>query len=120
MEQLLSSQLTELRIKSRHTDSFCVGKWVMRVKYSCYNKCHIICIFNPIDSFWPYISPGEVYITPALITLGVMVHRVAVGVRVPRAHARRVSTPFDLINLNQGVRVSWRVHFSRPIIFTLN
>jgi hypothetical protein len=25
----------------------------MGVKYSCYNKCHIICIFNPIDSLWP-------------------------------------------------------------------
>ena len=41
----------------------------MGVKYSCYNKCHIICIFNPIDSLWPYICP-------------------ALGVRVPRALMR--------------------------------
>ena len=92
----------------------------MGVKYSCYNKCHIICIFNPIDSLWPYISFCGVYIRPALITLGVMVPRAALGVRVPRAHARRVATSSDLVNLNQGVRVPWTVPITRPIIFTLN
>ena len=89
MEQLHSSQLTELRIKSRHRQLLC-GRIGYGVKYSCYNKCHIICIFNPIDSLWPYISSCGVYIRPALITLGVMVPRAALGVSVPRAHARRV------------------------------
>jgi hypothetical protein len=91
----------------------------MGVKYSCYNKCHIR-IFNPIDSLRPYISSCGGYIRPALITLGVMVPRAALGVRVPGAHARRVATPSDLINLNQGVRVPWTVPIARPIIFTLN
>ena len=54
--------------------------------------------------------------TPRLVTLGVMVPRAALGVRVPRAHARRVATPSDLINLNQGVRVPWTVSITRPII----
>ena len=57
----------------------------MGVKYSCYNKCHIISIFNPIDSLWPYISSCGVYVRPALKTLEVMVPRAAPGVRVPRA-----------------------------------
>jgi hypothetical protein len=47
---------------------------------------------------------------------GVMVHRAALRVRVPRAHAR----PSDLINLNQGVRVPRTVTIIRLIIFTLN
>ena len=89
----------------------------MGVKNSCYNKCHIICIFNPIDSLWPYISSCGVYIRPALITLGVMVPRAALGVRVPRAHARRVATSSDLINLNQGVRVPWTVPITLSPIF---
>ena len=97
----------------------------MGVKYSCYNKCHIISIFNSIDSFWPYIYSCGVYIRPALKTLGgmvpraalgVRVPRAALGVRVPRAHARKVATPSDRIHLNQGVRVPWPV----PIIFTMN
>jgi hypothetical protein len=93
----------------------------MGVKYSCYNKCHIICIFNPpIYSLRPYISSFGVYIRPALITLGVVVPRAALGVRFPREHAIRVATPSDLINLNQGVRFPWTVPITRPIIFTLN
>ena len=52
--------------------------------------------------------------------IGIMVPRAALGVRVLRAHARRVATPSDLINLNQGVRVPWTVPITRPIIFTLN
>ena len=48
-----------------------------------------------------------------------MVPRAALGVKVPRAHARRVATPTDLINLNQGVSVPWTVPITRPIIFTL-
>ena len=69
-------------LTEKDTDSFCVGEWVMGVKYSCYNNCHIS-IFNPIDSLWPYISSCGVYIRPALKTLGVMVPRAALGVRVP-------------------------------------
>ena len=101
----------------------------MGVKYSCYNKCHIISIFNPIDSLWPYISSCRVYIRPALKTLGVMVPRAALGVRVPRAalgvrvpraHARRVATPSDRIDLDQGIRVPWPVPITRLIIFTMN
>jgi hypothetical protein len=92
----------------------------MGVKYSCYNKCHIISIFNPIGSLWPYISSCGVYIRPALKTLRVMVPRAALGVRVPRAHARRVATPSDRIDLNQGVRVPWPVPITRLIIFTMN
>ena len=49
-----------------------------------------------------------------------MVPRAALGVSVPRAHARSVATPSDLINLNQEVRVPWTVPITRPIIFTLN
>ena len=52
-----------------------------------------------------------VYIRTALTPL---------GVRVRRAHARRVGTPSDLINLNQGLRVSWAVPMTLLIIFTLN
>jgi hypothetical protein len=47
-------------------------------------------------------------------------YRAALGVRVPTAHARRVATPSDLINLDQGVRVPWTVPITGPIIFTLN
>jgi hypothetical protein len=65
-----------------------------------------------------YFILRGIYIRPTLITLGVMVPRAALGVRVPRAHARRIATPSDLIN--QGVRVPWTVPITRPIIFTLN
>ena len=78
----------------------------MGVKHSCYNKCHIISIFNPIDSLWPYISSSGVYVRPALKTLEVMVPRAAPGERVPRAHARRVATP--------------SVPITRLTIFTMN
>ena len=50
----------------------------------------------------------------------VMVPRAALGVRVPRAHTRRVATPSDLIKLKQGVKVPWTVPITRLIIFTLN
>ena len=50
----------------------------------------------------------------------VMVPRAALGVRVPRAHARRVATPSDRIDLDQGVRVPWPVPITRLIIFTMN
>jgi hypothetical protein len=44
MEQLLSSQLTELRIKSSHRQLLC-GRMGYGGEYSCYNKCHIIYVY---------------------------------------------------------------------------
>ena len=48
-----------------------------------------------------------------------MVTRGALGIRVPRAQARRVATPSELIDLNQGVRVPWTVPITWRIVYTL-
>jgi hypothetical protein len=75
-----------------------------------------------------YIEPNRLFMALYFILRGIYKarsdnprggpYRAALGVRVPTAHARRVATPSDLINLNQGVRVPWTVPITRPIIFT--
>jgi hypothetical protein len=65
----------------------------MGVKYSCYIKCRIICIFNPTDSLLPYISSCGVYIRPALINLRVMVPRAALGGKGPQSTCQKGSDP---------------------------
>ena len=52
--------------------------------------------------------------------LGVRIPRGALGVRVPRAQVRRVATPSEVINLNQGVRVPWTDRIARRLVYTIN
>ena len=59
-------------------------------------------------------------VRPALKPLGKMVLRGLLGVRVPRAQVRRVATPSELINLNQGVRVPWTDRITRRLVHTIN
>ena len=81
----------------------------MGVEYSCY----YISLFLPNRLFFlrvhmrPALEPLEIMILRG--AQGVRVLKGDLGVRVPRAQARRVATPSELINLNQRVRIPWTV-----------